>query len=87
MDRYRNTEKLKKDGKLVYRSTLFESVPVGPNDTYIITQSGDRLDLLAYRFYGDVSLWWYIARANNVFTFNVLYESKLSSFAKPIINC
>jgi|TARA_R100001015_G_C4587700_1_gene143482 hypothetical protein len=72
MSRYKNTEKRKtEDGKLVYRSTLFDNVPVSDNDIYIITQYGDRLDLLAHQFYGDVSLWWYIARANNVFTFNV----------------
>ncbi len=72
MSRYRNTEKRKtEDGKLVYRSTLYENVPVSDNDIYIITQYGDRLDLLAHQFYGDVNLWWYIARANNVFTFNV----------------
>ena len=29
------------------------------------------LYLLAYNFYGDVSLWWYIARANNLFTLNI----------------
>ncbi len=72
MSRYRNTEKRKtEDGKLVYRSTLYENIPVSDNDIYIITQYGDRLDLLAHQFYGDVNLWWYIARANNVFTFNV----------------
>ena len=72
MSRYKNTEKRKtEDGKLVYRSTLYENIPVSDNDIYIITQYGDRLDLLAHQFYGDVSLWWYIARANNVFTFNV----------------
>ena len=67
MSRYRNTEKRKtEDGKLVYRSTLFDNVPVSDNDIYIITQYGDRLDLLAHQFYGDVSLWWYIARANDL---------------------
>jgi hypothetical protein len=72
VSRYRNTEKRKtEDGKLVYRSTLYENIPVSDNDIYIITQYGDRLDLLAHQFYGDVNLWWYIARANNVFTFNV----------------
>ncbi len=72
MSRYKNTQKRKtEDGKIVYRSTLFDNVPVSDNDIYIITQYGDRLDLLAHQFYGDVNLWWYIARANNVFTFNV----------------
>ena len=72
MDRYRNTEQVRKDdGKLVYRSTYYDNIPVSDDDIYVITQYGDRLDLLAYNFYGDVSLWWYIARANNLFTLNV----------------
>ena len=35
-------------------------------DFYIISRSGDRLDLLAQRFYGDVRAWWIIASANNI---------------------
>ena len=38
---------------------------------FFIAQQGDRLDLLAQRFYKDASLWWYIARANNLKTMNV----------------
>lgn len=71
MDRYRNTEKRRKDNKLVYRSTLYQSIPVSDDDIYVITQYGDRLDLIAHQFYGDVTLWWYVARANNLFTLNV----------------
>lgn len=36
------------------------------SDVYIITQHGDRLDLLANEYYGDPSLWWYIALANSL---------------------
>jgi len=36
------------------------------NDTQIISQDGDRLDLLAKEFYGDETLWYVIARANNL---------------------
>ena len=35
-------------------------------DTYYVTISGDRLDLLAARFYQDVSKWWIIAEANSL---------------------
>ena len=38
---------------------------------YFIAQSGDRCDNLAQRFYGDTSLWWFIARANNLKTMNI----------------
>ena len=71
MDRYRNTEKVRKNGQVYYRSTYFESIPTTDNDIYVISQYGDRLDILAHQFYGDVTLWWYIARANNLFTISV----------------
>ena len=37
-----------------------------PDDIYVLTQVGDRFDLLAEQFYGDSQLWWYIAKANNM---------------------
>ena len=36
------------------------------SDIFIETRMGDRFDLLADEFYGDVSLYWIIARANNL---------------------
>ena len=29
------------------------------------------MDNLAFQFYGDASLWWYIAKANNLTALNV----------------
>lgn len=34
------------------------------DDIYVITEAGDRLDLLAYQYYKDVEKWWIIAAAN-----------------------
>ena len=34
------------------------------NDIYVITEWGDRFDLLAHQFYGDISLWWIITNVN-----------------------
>jgi hypothetical protein len=34
------------------------------SDIYVYTTKGDRYDLLALSYYGDVQLWWIIARAN-----------------------
>tara|TARA_Y100001973_G_scaffold105084_2_gene176966 strand:+ start:252 stop:530 length:279 start_codon:yes stop_codon:yes gene_type:complete len=71
-NRYKNTEKIKKENNQVYyRSTYFDNIPITDSDMYIISQYGDRLDLLAHQFYGDVTLWWYIARANNLFAMNI----------------
>lgn len=35
-------------------------------DVYHVLADGDRLDLLAYRYYGDCALWWVIAEANDI---------------------
>ena len=76
MGRYENTrmeEKLIRRGKdkslykiMSYSSTVYSTIPRSDNDLFVLTQHGDRLDLLAQRFYGDVSLWWYIAKANGL---------------------
>ena len=71
MYRYKNTKKVVKNGVTYYRTTIFNRIPKSDDDLYVISQYGDRLDLLAYQFYGDVTLWWYIARANNLFTLNI----------------
>ena len=47
-------------------STIYSSIPMTDADIYVITQPGDRLDHLAQQFYGNVNLWWYIARANGM---------------------
>jgi nucleoid-associated protein YgaU len=51
-----------------FSSTVYGSIPLRDGDIHVITQPGDRFDLLAHQFYGDVNLWWYIAKANG-FTF------------------
>jgi len=67
MDRYTNIP-IKRDdnNKSVTRSTLYPEIPKSIDDIYVITDAGDRLDLLAYRYYNDVRLWWLIAEANGV---------------------
>ena len=47
-------------------TTLYDSIPESERDLHLITQEGDRLDLLANQYYGDPRLWWYIAKANNL---------------------
>jgi len=69
-DTKKNTKKLA-DGKKVLKSTIPQSIPKKDNDIYIITQETDRLDLLAHEFYGDSTLWWIIANANNINGVNI----------------
>ena len=54
-----------------YETTIYNSIDKNDNDMYFIAQDGDRCDNLAYRFYGNPSFWWYIARINNLNTMNI----------------
>ena len=36
------------------------------SDKFIYPKDGDRLDTLAFRYYGDTTLWWVIAKANGI---------------------
>ena len=63
--RYSNTKiKRDKSGIRVYKTTYYPDIPISDNDEFIYPRFGERLDSLAYKFYGDVTLWWVIAKAN-----------------------
>ena len=67
MNRYENIEILKSGGGRRFRKTVkYPVIEPHINDTYIISIPGDRLDLLAHKYYKDSSLWWIIADANNI---------------------
>ena len=78
MSRYSNTKITKKSllpkqKKIVssYGTTLYQRIPETNGDLHVISIEGDRLDNLAFQFYGDSSLWWYIAKANNLNSMNI----------------
>lgn len=50
--------------KRYYTNTILPEVPLSQDDSYIITQDGDRLDNLSFEFYNDTQFWWVIAAAN-----------------------
>lgn len=65
--RYENNEvRSTFDGRKVYRSKIYPNIPLRDDDVYVATETGDRLDTLAYQYYNDASLWWIIASANNI---------------------
>ena len=67
MGRYDFTSmKLNRDGKRVFRPTMYPRIPVRDSDVFIYPKFGDRLDNLAHKYYDDVSLWWIIAKANDL---------------------
>ena len=73
MSRYISTKRKTdtKTKKQNYGVTIYNEVPERNDDMYFISQFGDRCDNLANRFYKDPSLWWFIARVNNLKTMNL----------------
>jgi len=53
-------------GTQYYIPTYYPNITVTEQDTYIITKGTDRLDLIANDFYGDSTLWWVLAMANDL---------------------
>ena len=67
MKRYATTkQKLDKSGIRVYNTTYYPEIPLENEDTFIYAVDGDRLDSLAHKYYGDTTLWWIIAKANEL---------------------
>ena len=66
-NRYQDT-KIKKDstGTRAYKPTIYPKIPIENSDIIIKSIEGDRLEILAEKYYGDTSLWWIIAAANNL---------------------
>ncbi len=89
--RYGNTPiKKTKDGKRVYKPTIYPSIPIKDSDIFIYPRFGDRLDNLAYKYYGDVSKWWIIAKANGLdkaeIGLNVEKQIRIPTDIEPILN-
>ena len=65
--RYRNNlVKKDKNGKRYYKSTIVPNIPIKDSDIFIYPLYGDRFDTLAQRYYEDPTLWWIIAKANEI---------------------
>jgi hypothetical protein len=71
--RYQNISIMKSDtgvsstsGKDIYKPTYYPNIEFQENDNYIIIGTTDRLDIIAFDFYGDSTLWWAIAMVNDL---------------------
>ncbi len=53
-------------GKTMYKPTYYPNIEAQPDDNYILTGVTDRLDNIAFDFYGDATLWWVVAMVNNL---------------------
>lgn len=63
---YSTIQTEKNTKKKYFGSLIYPKIKPSDNDFYIISESTDRLDLLANKYYGDKTLWWVIAVANNL---------------------
>lgn len=65
MNRYRSNPIVSNpSGVKYYKNTNYPEIPYSINDIYVVASDGDRLDLLASRYYNDSTLWWIISIAN-----------------------
>ena len=66
-NRYTNIAiKKNESNRRVTRSVLYPPIPRMETDIYVMTTPGDRLDLLAYKYYSSTNYWWIIAEANAI---------------------
>ena len=70
MERYDNNEIIQTVPTVQYpkiiryrSSTRYPEIPLSESDVFLYTMRGDRLDNLAYQFYGDPTLWWILSIA------------------------
>jgi len=72
-------------GTVYYRNAKYPEIPERADDIWVITDFGDRLDLLANQFYQDVTLYWIIAAANpNKISFGSLFINEGTQLRIPI---
>lgn len=45
---------------------VMPDIPVSNLDVFYAVVEGDRPDLISYKFYNTVDLWWAILKANNI---------------------
>lgn len=67
MKRYNTTKVVPRwDGKRTYLTTRYPIIQPQDSDAIIISNESDYLDSLAYKYYGDPSLYWVLALVNNL---------------------
>ena len=54
------------DGKRVYKITQYPPIPISDTDIQVISNETSCLDDMAYKYYGDPTLYWIIGNANNL---------------------
>jgi len=91
MNRYQKIQQIRNEnpyigtiGDLYYNTVFYPELGARESDIYVETEFGDRLDSLAFQFYGDTTLYWIISIRNpNEVSFGSLYLSPGSVIAIP----
>ena len=55
-----------KNGTRYYKPTIVPNVPIKDSDIFVYPIYGDRFETIAQRYYNDSTLWWIIAKANEL---------------------
>lgn len=64
--RYSNSKIFKDENGTRYLNRIqYPVIPIADSDVIITGVKGQRMDNLAFKYYGNQELWWVIARANN----------------------
>lgn len=64
--RYAECEVLKDGGREYLGVRLPTENPPRPDDRFHTVVTGDRLDVLAHRYFGDANLWWVICDCSDI---------------------
>jgi nucleoid-associated protein YgaU len=60
------TELRLEDGVEFFEAPIVQDFPEQDDDIFITVEENTRMDLLAYKYYGDPSLYWVIMQANEL---------------------
>ena len=74
MSRYNRTRLNKKNKTILHYNSLQQ---VNSDQYFMKNVEGDRCDNLAFRFYGDTSLWWFMHKVNGLTTNNIFLTEHL----------
>ena len=73
--RYKNnTTKKTNDGKEVFSIKINGNIQESMQDIIIATETGDRLDTLAFEYFGDPNMWYIVAAANKIHGANIGFK-------------
>lgn len=70
--------------KTYYKNKLYPNIPISSEDIFVITTTGDRLDLLAYTYYKNPEYWWIISMANNNITKGSMFPQPGTQLRIPL---